>query len=1062
MGAGRSAPTPFADQWGRIPIIGMRNPDIESESNKRLNGLKAETNGIHELIPNGSADSGNCRLFPRRSSANPSLRERELVHRFGTVGELPWRKSGAMIITLMKMLMKKLVFIAAVVVLAGADWLRWSKSRTWTTVAAHESVAGLNRPGAVQPGPTGKPGIVTQREDLVPMQVTAHPSPSSSISSPSFAAFSRWVEQYAGTPKDQQPELEARGIEFARTRAAAMATLLKSDPAAAIESALTYEQRQLLPASVAAWVEQPLNASANFEVVAGTPIESGDGNTPPIRRAIRLQGELYEVFTYGAALEWPSANGQPVNGFVLPSSATPTITAAPYPTGKPVGLAVVTPDPTRILDTSESSDYLKTLQSEPICGVSGLPVSSLGTEVVSQTGGTYTSFCRRAHLASVEPADILEGPSGQIVPPSTSLPTTATGGSIANTTWTKGKGKRYIFCRPTFSDYSGYTSDAAVFAAYNGYSNYVVHSSYGQLVPAAIGTDKTQGSYVTPPLRLPGSVADYESGLRDITDDIITAAHAIGINFRGYQFFAIVNADKPGFNAAGLGTIGPSMGTDGGSQSWCRLMGSQTALDSSLLGHELGHNLYLLHSHGWNTDGRSVIGTGSNDEYGDPDSLMGATWGRDSYVANLRYYLGWLSGSSVRTLAGGGNVFQTSLSVLDDNTNGVRAIRIKHPRYSQYYWLEYRSGRSWIDASESANSIGLRWGSPNGSEAWWLNVTPDRLGANRLAVGHTFSDPWGDLHITATGASLTTSNALDVTVAIGPFPDNRPPTVELAADKLTIAAKGSVKFTANATDPDSDTLAYGWDFGGSGADGPGRENTNVVSHTYAAAGVYQVRCVVSDMKGGETTRAISVRVGIPTGFTISGSVVTDAGVPVAGIQVKTDDGHFGYTDNDGNYSINGLAAGSYSLSVLDPIVDGSVFEPWISNPISITKDRAGVGFTSLSPSTASSIRAEYFSDGAWSQTQFVTRSTRIQFPSPSAPDASSARWSGVFQAPLSGPYVLHALGDGFARITVNGQSFAGTMSLQPTNRNHRLCRSFDWPTVCRSSGVQFHSSLPPH
>ena len=878
---------------------------------------------------------------------------------------------------------------------------------------------------------------IPQRIPKVPGHLSPPtPATARAVSTPSetgetniFAAFSQWAEVYAGTPLDRRANLVPNGVSLARQRAEALAPLIQTNPAAALDAALSYSLRKNLPGEIAAWVEQPVNAVADYEVVAST-LWDENGSTPPsIRRGLRVNGQLYEAFTFGEALAWPSQTGQPVNGFVLPSSATPTATSAPYPTGKSVGLAVVSPSPVRVLDSVESADYLKKLESEPICGESGLPVTALGSATVTQSGGTYTAYCCPQHATSLHQAAISDGPSGQSTATTTTdLPTTATGTGIANVGWTKGNAKRYIFCRPVFTDYQGYTSDSAVFAAYNGYSNYVVHTSFGQLIPEAIGTNLAQGSYVTPPLQLPGTVADYQPGGKDITPDIIAAAHAAGINFRNYQFFAIVNADKPGFNAAGVATIGPSMGTDGGSQSWCRLMGSQTALDPSLLGHELGHNVYLLHSHGWNTSGRSIIGPGAHDEYGDPDSLMGETWGRDSYVANLRYYLGWIPASGLKTLTGSGNVFTTPLSVLDDNTNGFRAIRVKHPRYAQYYWLEYRQGRSWMDANEAANSIGLRWGSPNGSETWWLNVAPARLGANRLSVGHTFSDPWGDLHITPVGPSVTTSNALDVTVAIGPFPGNHPPTADLASDRTTAPVGGSITFTSTVTDPENDPIAYGWDFGGTGADGPGLQNTNVVTHTFATAGTYEVRCDVSDMKGGLTSKTLIVQIGTPSGLTISGKVVAKDGTPLQGIEVQIDSTHFDFTDSQGNYSIGGLAVGSYEITVSDPILGASTFEAWIPNPVAIQKNLSGVNFTALAPTDSTGLRVEYYSDAKLHQLQGVNITPGIQFSATNSPGVEAVRWTGLFTAPLSGTYLFHALGDGAVQLTVNGQLFAGTMN----------------------------------
>ena len=845
-----------------------------------------------------------------------------------------------------------------------------------------------------------------------------------------FAVFSDWLDRYTTAGDEAKKEMTTEGQQLARHRADAMASLIQIAPASALEHSLSYTQRKSIPPEVAPWVEQPLNAIANYEVIGSTPANGAENSVAAVRRGLRVDGQLLEAFTYGSALEWPSRPGQAINGIVLPASASVT-SLPPYPTGLRQGIAAISPNPARILDSGEASAYLKTLQAEPICGISGLPVTSQGGASIAQIGGNYASACSLAHLESQIAAGDTGAAGAAGVAPTTDLPTSATGTGLAGATVTKGTAKRYIFCRPVFPDYNGYTSDAAVMAAYVGYSNYITHTSYRQLVPQAIGTNPASGSFITPPLLLPGTVAEYEAGTADITQDIINALHTLGINLKPYQFFCIVNASKPGFNAAGLGSIGPSMGTDGGSQSWCRLMGDTKSLDPSLLGHELGHNIYLAHSHGWNTSGRSVIGPGVHDEYGDPDSLMGATWGRDSYTANLRNYLGWISGSTVQTINGPG-LRRVELAELDDNTNGVRAIRIKHPNFSQYYWLEYRIGRSWMDAQEATQSIGVRWGSPNGSEAWWLPVQDDRLGANRLALGHTFSDPVGDIHITPLAIVSNSPATLEVAVAIGPFTSNSPPAALLTASRTSAATGIEIAFKVTATDPEGDDLAYGWDFGGTGVDGPVALNTNAVSHSFAAAGYYNVRCVVSDMKGGLTTESLLVKIGTPTGLTVSGNVNHPDGTPLEGIKVQVDGTHFSYTDSTGHYSITQVPNGTYSLEAADPVGDDYIFESWLPTPLLVNRTIAGANFTALDRTLTSGARAEYFADNGLTTLQAVSRAARLEFPGSGPASARSARWSGLFNAPFTGNYLFHATGNGSARILLNG---AGPAANAPIGTN---------------------------
>src|SRR5690606_30756581 len=106
-----------------------------------------------------------------------------------------------------------------------------------------------------------------------------------------------------------------------------------------------------------------------------------------------------------------------------------------------------------------------------------------------------------------------------------------------------------------------------------------------------------------------------------------------------------------------------------------------------------------------------------------------------------------------------------------------------------------------------------------------------------------------------------------IDVQLGEFSDNLPPMSSIAASSTSVAINESITFTCSATDPNGDTLAYYWDFGDSKTS---TNNQAVQTKLFSVAGVYTVRCEVSDKKGGVHSQQVLVTVGVPAKFQISG------------------------------------------------------------------------------------------------------------------------------------------------------------------------------------------------
>ena len=95
-----------------------------------------------------------------------------------------------------------------------------------------------------------------------------------------------------------------------------------------------------------------------------------------------------------------------------------------------------------------------------------------------------------------------------------------------------------------------------------------------------------------------------------------------------------------------------------------------------------------------------------------------------------------------------------------------------------------------------------------------------------------------------------------------PCAANRPPTVTATADPSAGEAPLPVGFSADATDPDGDDLAYEWDFGVDGTDAD-EASTKDASYTYEESGDYTATVTATDTEGAEATDTVKVAVSEP-------------------------------------------------------------------------------------------------------------------------------------------------------------------------------------------------------
>lgn len=708
-----------------------------------------------------------------------------------------------------------------------------------------------------------------------------------------FARFKDWTQRYLADASADRSRLIPEGIELATVRRAALKNLIKADPERALQLTVPSGVRAQLPNEIVALLEAPINARGKLAVLGVLAEPGHESEIEPTLRLATIGEREYHTYTYGERLGVPTRNRIALNGIAVDD------------------LFALSENALRILDADEAA-RAEAANPEAICSVTAQAARIVQNEVAAELAGEIVFFCRPEHAVQ-ENARIVAADGG---PPSPD------GGDAEASTWTEGQ-KKLLFIRVDFPDLVGVNlSDTGVTNLLNNVNKFYQEMSYGRASFASNGF----GSDYTPVFRMAHPAAHYGTNnyYNQLRTEARAAATAAGYVLTNFNLDIICMGAVPGFNWSGLAYVGSA-------GAWLR-----NNFSTGVAGHELGHNFGLNHANYWNTGGASVIGPGSSTEYGDSFDTMGAaSAGNNHFNARYKQYLNWLTTNEVITVSTSG----TYRVFCHDKTNvaGIRALKIVK-NSSTNYWVEFRqkfTSNRWL-----MSGAGLRWAQNGNQKSQLLDTTPgspDGKTDSALVVGRTFSDFDAGIHITTIGKGGTVPESLDVVVNLGSFPSNQPPQLSITASATNVAVDEGVDFAATATDAEGDALAYYWEFG----DATFGTNSPLAGKSWSSAGDYLVRCVVTDMKGGEASQWVIVRVGEPTTYRISGQI-HEEDAPLPEVRVYVSSTRMGYTDSAGNYAIVGLPAGAYPVAASRY---GHTFSPLnFTNPIHVGPDAAAIDF----------------------------------------------------------------------------------------------------------------------
>ena len=714
--------------------------------------------------------------------------------------------------------------------------------------------------------------------------------------------FQQWSKRWSLANAAQRAALTEEGIALAGMRRPEFKALIVSDPERALAVAVPRVIRQDLPAAIQELLEQPVSIKGELYVyfskaAPGVQIPAADS----VVRSFEASGIRYQPHFFGKLANITSKKGVPLRGVAIDRDLAVAENAVrPLELGERIKSGAV------VEQTCPISKLTTVTIAEGETVTEETPVVEIEEKIIK--------LCEPSHVEDLQKIyrDYIQGKG-------------MGGGGYFNDNY-PGTGSnsighfRCLYIRATYQDQQiEPITEERAYADMRDNARFYLENSYGKL---------TQTTTVTPLVTLPHTLTWYKTnqqssdGLYWVHFD--SAAAALALGYDATKFDCVIVRINDGPLLAGV-----SRG--GGGRVWITWDGMD------VINHEVGHSFGLHHANSWTSFDGTPYGYGENEEYGNFFDVMGDGYGFSAHYNTVsKRQLGWLPSNAIHFAKNNGTYRVYAYDQPTLEVGKRYGLNVAKDSVRQYN-LEYHPARGGRLA-ESALAIYSGMGSNAGHLLDTTQGSPAGKNDGGIAVGRTFSDREADMHFTVLGVNATTPPSLDITFNRGPFPDNVAPVANLTSTATTIAAGGSVTFTAAASDANGDALAYRWEC----SDGVSGSNSATYTRSFSSAAQMTVMLTVSDMKGGTVQCSVVVGVGNHGKQTVTGTV-TASGLPLSGVYLSNGSESC-FSNTDGTYALAGLNSGSQTLTA---VLNGYTLTPTFTNPFNVVVGTNTANWTAI-------------------------------------------------------------------------------------------------------------------